>query len=92
MRPFNAVFDTGSGLNIVRQDALTDGWQTWLTMDNVLPTLRDGNRRPLCLLGEGVLRTRFRNTTYRLPFIIADKLAVNGIVGTRFMNRYVDAI
>ena len=51
MRPFNAVFDTGSGMNIVRQDALTDGWQTLLTKDNVLPTLGDANGRPLRLLG-----------------------------------------
>ena len=90
MRPFNAVFDTGSGMNIVRQDALTDGWQTWLTKDAVLPTLGDANGRPLRLLGEIVLSIRFGNTTYRVPFIVADKLAV--IVGTRFMNRYVDAI
>ena len=51
MLPFNAVFDTGSGMNIVRQDALTDGWQTWLTKDTVLPTLGDANGRPLRLLG-----------------------------------------
>ena len=29
---------------------------------------------------------------YRVPFIVADKLTVEVIVGTRFMNRYVDAI
>ena len=92
MRPFNAVFDTGSGMNIVRQDALTDGWQTWLTKDTVLPTLGDANGRPFRLLGEIVLRIRFGNTTYRVPFIVADKLAVEVIVVTRFMNRYVDAI
>ena len=51
MRPFNAVFDIGSGMNIVRQDALNDGWQTWLTKDNVLPTLGDANGRPFRLLG-----------------------------------------
>ena len=51
MRPFNALLDTGSGMNIVRQDALTDGWQTWLTKDTVLPTLGDANGRPLRLLG-----------------------------------------
>ena len=92
MRPFNAVFDTGSRINIVRQDALTDGWKTWLTKDTVLPTLGDGNGRPLRLLGEIVLRIRLGNTTYRVPFIVADKLAVKLIVRKRFMNRYVDAI
>ena len=34
----------------------------------------------------------FGNTTYRVPFIVAEKLAVEVIVGTRFMNRYVTAI
>ena len=79
-------------MNIVRQDALTDGWQTWLTKDAVLPMLGDANGRPLRLLGEIVLRIRFGNVTYRVPFIVADKLAVEVIVGTRFMNRYVNAI
>ena len=92
IRPFNAVFDTGFGINIVRQDALTDGWQTWLTKDTVLPTLGEANGRPLRLLGEIVLRIRFWNTKYRVPFIFLDKLALEFIVGTRFMNRYVDAI
>ena len=92
MRPFNAVFDTGSGMNIVRQDTLTNGWQTWLTKDTVIPTLGDADGRPLSLLGEIVLRIRFGNTTYRVPFIVPDKFAVEVIVGTRFMNRYVGAI
>ena len=92
MRPFNALFETGSGMNILGQDALTDGWQTWLSKDSVLSTLGDADGRPLRLLGEIVLRIRFGNTTYRVPFIVADKLAVEFIVGTRFMNRYVNAI
>ena len=92
MLPFNALFDTGSEMNIVKRDALTDGWQTWLTKDTVLPTLGEDNGRPLRLLREIVLRIRFGNTTYRVPFLVADKLAVEVIVGTRFMNRYVDAI
>ena len=63
-------------MNIVRRDALTDGWETFLTKDAVLPTLGDASGRPLRLLGEVVLRIRFGNTTYRVPFIVAEKLAV----------------
>ena len=92
MLPFNAVLDTGSGMNIVRRDTVTDGWETLLTKEAVLPTLGDANRRPLRFLGEIVLRLRFGNTTYRVPFIVAEKLGVEVIVGTRFMNRYVTAI
>lgn len=91
MLPFNAVFDTGSGMNIDRRDALTDGWEKLLTKDAVLPTLVDANDRPLQLLGEIVLRMCFGNTTYRVPFIVAKKLVVEVIAGTRFMNRYVNA-
>ena len=83
MRPFNAVFDTGSGMKIVRQDALTAGRQMWPTKDNVLPTLGDANGRPLRLPGEIVLRIHFGSTTYCVPFIVADKPAVEVIVGTR---------
>ena len=81
MRPFNPVFYTSSGMNIVRQDALTGGWQKWLTKHTVLPTLRDAIGRPLRLLGEIVLRIRIGNKTYRVPFIVADKLAVELSVG-----------
>ena len=79
-------------MNIIRQNTLTDGWQTCLMKDTILPALGDANGKPLRLLGEIVLRIRFGNTTYRVPFIVADKLAVEVIVGTRFMNRYVNAI
>ena len=92
MLPFNALFGTGSGMKILRQDALTDGWQTCPTKDTVLPMLGDANGRPLRLLGEIILFIRFGNKMYRVPFIVADKLAVEVIVGTRFMNRSVDAI
>ena len=57
-----------------------------------MPRLGGANGRPLRLFGEITLRIRFGNTTYRVPFIVADKLAVKVIIGTRFMNRYVDAI
>ena len=92
MLPSNAVFDTGSGMNIVNRDALFNEWEKLLDRDATMPRLGDANGRPLRLLGEIALPIRFGNTTYRVPFIVADKRAVNVIVGTRFMNRYVDAI
>ena len=92
MLPFNAVLGNGFGMNIVKRDALFDGWEKLLDRDATMPRLRDANGRPLRLLGEITLLIRFGNTTYRVPFIVADMLAVNAIIGTRFMNRYVDAI
>ena len=92
MLPFNAVFDIGSGMNIVKRDALFDGWEKLLDRDATMPRPGDANGRPLRLLGQITLRIRFGNTSYRLSFIVADKLAVNFIMGTRFMKRYFDAI
>ena len=92
MLPFNEVFDTGSGLKIVKRDALFDGWENLHDKDVTMPRLGDANGRRLRLLGEITLRIRFGNATYRVPFIVADKLAGNVIIGTRFMNRYVGAI
>ena len=92
MLPFYAVFNTGSGMNIVKRDALFDGWEKLLDRYATMPRLGDANGQPLRLLGEITLRIRFGNTMYRVPFIVADKLAVNVIIGTRFMNQYVDAI
>ena len=63
MPPFNALFDIGPGMSIVRQDLLTAEWQKWLTKDAVLPTLGDANGRSLRLLREMVLRIRFGSTT-----------------------------
>ena len=57
-----------------------------------MPKFGDANRRPLRPLGEITLRIPFGNTTYRVLFIVADKLAVNVIRGTRFRSRYVEAI
>ena len=92
MLPFNAVFYTGSGMKIVKRDALFDGWENLRDRDATMPRIGDANRRPLRLLGEITLLIRFGNTTYRVPFIVADMLAVKVIIETRFMNRYVDAI
>ena len=79
-------------MKILRQYSLTYGWQTWLTKGAVLPTFGDANGRPVRIFGEIILLIRFGNKIFRVPFIVADKLVVEFIVGTRFMNRYVDAI
>ena len=79
-------------MNIVKRDALFYGWEKLIDRNATTPRLGEANGRPLRLLGEITLRIRFRNTTYRVAFIVADKLAVTVITGTRYVNRYVDAI
>ena len=51
MLPFNAVFDTGIGMNIVKRDALLDGWEKLLDKDATMSRLGDANGRPLRQLG-----------------------------------------
>ena len=51
MLPFYAVFDTGSGMDIVKRDALFDGCEKLLDKNATMPRLGDANGRPLRLLG-----------------------------------------
>ena len=91
-RPFYAVFDTGSGPNLIRKSALFDGWERYLVRNEIVPRLGDANGRPLRLLGVVLIRARFGNSLFHMSFVVADSLAVDVIIGTRFMNQHVDAI
>ena len=84
--------DTGAGFNVIRSSALPDGWEDKLIPDCQLPNLGDANGKPLQLRGAIQLRVRFKNTIFTATFIVADKLAVDVILGTCFMNKNVKAI
>ena len=92
LRPFSAVFDTGSGANLIRKSALFDGWEPYLVRNETVLQLGDANRRPLRLLGVALIRARFGNSLFHKPFVVADSLAVDVIIGTLFMNQHIDAI
>ena len=91
LRPFSVVFDTVSGPNLIRKSALFDGWELYLVRNETVPRLGDANGRPLRLLGVALIRARFGNSLFHMPFVVADSLAVDVIIGTRFMNQHVDA-
>ena len=91
-RPFCAVFDTGSGLKLIRKSALFDGWERYLVRKETVPRLGDANGRPLRLLGVVPIRAHFGNSLFHLPFVVADALAVYVIIGTGLKNQNVDAI
>lgn len=57
-----------------------------------VPSLTDADESPLSLLGVVSLEIRFRNTAYRAHFVIADRLAVNVLVGTRFLKAHLKTI
>ena len=92
LRPFPSVFDTGSGPDLIQEIALFDGWERYLVKNETVPRLCDANGRPLRLRGVMFIRARIGNSLYHHPFIIAESLAVDVIIGTRFMNQHVDSI
>ena len=92
LRPFPSVFDAGSGPNLIRESALFDGWERYLVKNETVPRLGDASGRPLRLRGVMLIRARFGNSLYHLPFVVAESLAVDVIIGTRFMNQHVESI
>ena len=43
LRPISAVFDTGSGPNLIRKSAFFDGWERYLVRNETVPRLGDAN-------------------------------------------------
>ena len=60
--------------------------------NETVPRLGGASGRPLRLCGVVLIRARFRNSLYHLPFVVAESLAVDVITGTSFMNQHVEAI
>ena len=60
--------------------------------NETVPRLGDANGPPLRLLGVALIRVRFGKSLFHIPFVVADSLTVDVIIGTRFMNQHVDAI
>ena len=92
LRLFSAVFDTGSKPNSIRKSAPFDGWELYLIRNETVPQLGDANGRTLRLPGVALIRARFGNSLFHMPFVRVDSLPVDVIIGTRFMNELVDAI
>ena len=92
LRTFSAVLDTGSGPNLIRKSALFDGWEQYLVQNETVPRLGNASGQPLRLLSVALIQARFGNSLFDMPFVVADSLALDVIIGTRFMNQHVDAV
>ena len=92
MHPTPVVIDTGSGYNVIRRSALPDNWQDYITVDRALPRLGDANGNALSVCHEVLLRVRFGNALYRVPFLVVENLSCPVLLGTRFANRHIEAI
>ena len=69
------VVDTGSGYNVIRQDALPPGRERHITDSGDLPALGDANNNQLCVRHEVQLRIRLGDATYPVRFIVFNRLA-----------------
>ena len=80
------------GHNVIRQSALPEAWNEFITTNKDLPTLCEASGHVLDTASEMLLRVRFGNALYRVTFIVVDKLSCPVLLGTKFFNRHVDAI
>ena len=93
LSPHVIAVDTCSGFNVINRTALPPNWQDHVYHTNEpLPKLANADRSPLQLTGVVSLSVRLANTIYRLPFVIAESLAVDILVGTPFINTHVRSI
>lgn len=51
--------------------------------------MRDTNGHPLSLGQSFSLTVRFSNTLYQLKFLVAERVAIDVIIGAAFINHYV---
>ena len=79
-------------MNVIRRDALPDGWEAHQMAHEELPALGDANGQPLRVGGVVRLFVRLGNTFFQTTFIVVERLAVEVILGTSFMNRNVKSI
>ena len=84
--------DTCSGYNLIARAHLPAGWDAHIVRNAPKPRLFAADRSPLRLVCAVRLLTRLGNNVYRLPFYVAEELAVPLLLGTAFTDSHVSAI
>lgn len=84
--------DTGAGFKLIRMDFLPYGWEQDIDGTSCEHRLNDENGRPRELSEIVWLKIRFGNKLYQVRHIISEKLAVDAIIGTYFMNKHMSEI
>ena len=90
--PRTITVGTCSGYNLVRKADLPPDWTRLVVRDAPRQRLAGANNDPLKLSAVVPLAVRLRNTTFRIPFIFADQLAVPVFLGTAFIDTHVRCI
>ena len=92
LRPTTVVMDIGAGFALIKKSRLPANWRDFEVNFTNLPGLGDANGNALELEAMVHLTIRLGNTLYRVPFLVAERLAVDVIQGTAFMNKHVQHI
>ena len=91
-KPRMIAVDTCSGYNLVRKADLPPDWARYVVRNAPLPQLAGANSNLLKLSAVVRLAVRLRNKTFRIPFVVADQLAVPLLLCTAFIDTHVRSI
>lgn len=80
MRPVNCVFDTGAGLNIIREDFLGAEWLEAIQVNN-RPSLMNETNRKDSIVRTVALHVRLVDSRVRAVFGIVCNLVVLALLG-----------
>ena len=85
------VLDSGAGPNLIYLRFVADSWRPSEKAVGI-PALIDASNRAMKALGEISLFVRIGDFIARVPFLVVTSLAVNCILGTTLLDRYVKTI
>ena len=91
-QPAPILLDCGSTYNVIRRNALPEGWQSFVVNDGPLPVIGDANGRAMSVVGKVSLRVRFGLALYRMEFIVVENLLYPVLLGIAFANKHIEAI
>jgi RNase H-like domain found in reverse transcriptase/Reverse transcriptase (RNA-dependent DNA polymerase)/Integrase zinc binding domain/Integrase core domain/Chromo (CHRromatin Organisation MOdifier) domain len=86
----DAAFDTCASSFIIRSDVLPDG--TVISPCDSAPRLIDANNQPLSIKGVAIVHLRIGGLRISQEALVVQQLSVPLILGTSFIDQYVEAI
>jgi hypothetical protein len=90
--PFRAVFDTGAGPNIVRDDILSKGWERILIPSQPLPRITNASGKQMPVPGVSLLHLQVIDLRTRVRFYVVPGLGVPCTLGCNFIDLHVRSI
>ena len=91
-KPHTIAVHTCARYNLVMEADVPPYWTRYVIRYAPLPRLAGANSNPLRLTAVDRPAVRLRNTTFRIPFLVAKQLAVPVLLGTAFIYGHVRSI